>query len=124
MPPDSALSAAQLETRAFVQRLGAARSCSGALRAGSYRTLLADGEDLVFTREADGVEPVIAVYMREPHGKTLRTPLPGISKGEYVDMLSGRHASLSPELTILPSETFFTALFVPADSECARVAPP
>ncbi len=122
MPPDSALSAEQLATRAFVQRLGAARSCSGALRAGSYRTLMADGEHLVFAREADGVPPVIAVYMRQPRGKELRTPLPGISKGDYVDLVSGRHASLNPELTILPSETFFAALFVPAESDCAGAA--
>ena len=123
LPPDSALSDEQVRTRTFVQRLGAARSCSGALRAGSYRTLLADAEHLVFAREAEGVEPVVAVYMREPNGKTLRTPLPGISKGDYVDLLSGKHASLNPELTILPAETLFAALFVPADSECARAAP-
>jgi glycosidase len=124
MPPDSALSADQLQTRAFVQRLGAARACSGALRAGSYRTLLADGEHLIFAREAGGVEPVVAVYMRSPGSKKLQIPLPGVAKGDYVDMLSGKHAWLDPELTILPAETFFAALFVPADSECARVAPP
>jgi glycosidase len=124
MPSDSALSAEQVQTRAFVQRLGAARSCSGALRAGSYRTLLADDEHLIFAREADGVEPVIAVYMRNPGTKNLETPLPGIPKGEYVDLLSGQRASLNPELTILRSEPFFAALYVPVNGECARIAPP
>jgi glycosidase len=133
MPADSELNPMQLETRAFVQKLGAARKCSGALRSGSYRTLFADDEHLVFAREAPGyvgghlqtpgVEPVIAVYMRNPPTDTpFRLPLPGVAAGDYVDMLSGTHSSLRPELTILPSETFFAALYVPADGQCAAVA--
>jgi glycosidase len=121
MPADSELSELQLETRAFVQRLGAARSCLGALRAGSYRTLLADDEHLVFAREATGVESVVAVYMRNVDSKTpLSIPLPGISAGDYVDVLSGQHASLRPELTNLPVAPFFAGLYVPAGSECAK----
>jgi glycosidase len=123
LPADAELSALQIETRSFVEKLGAARKCSGALRAGSYRTLFADDEHLVFARVADGVEPVIAVYMRRPgEGQAFELPLPGIAAGDYVDMLSGRHASLRPELTNLPSETFFAALYVPADGPCADVA--
>jgi glycosidase len=121
MPGDSELSGLQLETRAFVQKLGAARSCSGALRAGSYRTLLADDEHLVFAREAQGVEPVVAVFMRNPDPtKPFTLPLPGISAGDYVDLVSGQHASLRPELTNLKAEPFFAALYVPAGSECAK----
>jgi glycosidase len=124
LPADADLSELQVQTKAFVEKLGAARACSGALRDGSYRTLLADDEHLVFAREAAGVEPVIAVYMRNVDSKTpLHLSLPGISAGEYVDLLSGRHASLRPELTILPAEPFFAALYVPAHGECARIAP-
>jgi glycosidase len=121
MPADSALSALQTETRAFVEGLGAARACAGALRAGSYRTLLADDEHLVFAREAPGVEPVVVVTMRNPDpNKPLSTPLPGISPGDYVDLLSGTHSSLRPELTNLPSAPFFAAFYVPAGSVCAK----
>jgi glycosidase len=121
MPADSDLSSLQLETRAFVQRLGAARSCSGALRAGSYRTLLADGEHLIFAREAQGVEPVVAVFMRNAEAsQPLRASLPGISPGDYVDLLSGQEASLRPELTNLKGAPFFAALYVPKGSECAK----
>jgi glycosidase len=125
MPADSELNPMQLATRAFVQRLGAARSCSGALRAGSYRTLFADDEHLIFAREAPGVEPVVAVFMRHVGGtdKVLEVPLPGISPGPYVDLIAGGQASLRPELTNLPAESFFAALYVPANGECARVAP-
>ncbi len=123
MPGDSALSSEQLQTRSFVRQLGAARACSGALRRGSYRTLLADQEHLVFAREAEGVEPVIAVLMRSPGAAPLKTPLPSVKAGDYVDLLTGRHQYLSPELTIFKSETFSAALYVPATGTCASVAP-
>jgi hypothetical protein len=122
MPSDAELSGDQLATRAFVQRVGAARACAGALRAGGYRTLLADAEHLVFAREANGVEPVIVVTMRKPNSDGFTTALPGVIAGEYVDIVSGTHASLDPASTKLPSVPYSTAFFVPAGSTCSALA--
>jgi glycosidase len=122
-PSDSELSPLQLATREVVRRLGAARSCSGALREGTYRTLHAGPEDLVFAREAPGVETVVVVATRAP-GAPLQVPLPGISPGDYVDLVTGEHASLSPGLTNLETAAFSVALFVQAASPCAKLVTP
>jgi glycosidase len=122
-PPDAALNPMQVTTRETLRRLGAARACSGALRRGTYRTLDAGAEDLVFAREAPGVETVVAVAMRAPSAP-LSVPLPGIAAGDYVDLVSGNHASLSPGLTTLPPAPFSVALYVPAGSPCASLVTP
>ncbi len=123
LPADGDLNALQLATRDAVRRLGAARACSGALRRGTYRTLDASVEDLVFAREAPGVEPVVVVAMRAP-GSAVDVALPGVTGGDYVDLLSGNHASLSPGLTSFPPAPFSLALYVPAGSPCVVVAHP
>jgi glycosidase len=123
MPSDAELSPLQLVTRGVVQRLGAARSCSGALREGTYRTLHAGTEDLVFAREAPGVETVVAVALRDPTA-ALSVPLPGITGGDYVDLVTGRHAPLDPGLTKLTAAPFSVALFVPSGSPCAKLVTP
>ncbi len=122
MPSPAELSPLQVATRQAVQQLGAARSCSGALRRGTYRTLHAGTDDLVFAREAEGVETVVAVATRAVDAP-LSVPLPGIASGDYVDLLSGNHASLRPGLTMLSAESFSLALYVPAGSPCATLAP-
>jgi len=123
MPSDAELSSLQLATREIVRRLGAARSCSGALRQGTYRTLDADVEDLVFAREAPGVETVVVVASRSPTGP-LELSLPGISPGDYVDLMTGNHASLSAGLTKLTVAPFSVALLVPSGSACAKLVSP
>ncbi len=119
-PSDGELLPMQLATREVVRRLGAARSCAGALREGSYRTLHAGAEDLIFAREAPGVETVVVVATRNPSGP-LMVPLDGITPGNYVDLVSGQTASLSPGLTNLQTAPFSVALFVQATSPCAEL---
>jgi glycosidase len=123
MPADAALSSLQVATREVVRRLGAARSCSGALRRGTYRTLHAGTESLVYAREAEGVETVVVVANRGAVG-TLEVTLPGIAPGEYVDLMTGNHASLSSGLTSLAVAPFSVSLFVPSGSPCATLVTP
>jgi glycosidase len=123
MPSDAELSPLQLATRAVVQRLGMVRSCSGALRQGTYRTLHAGDEDLVFAREAPGVETVVVVATRNP-ASDVAVSLPGIADGDYVDLMSGRHASLRAGLTNLGLAPFSVALYVPSGSVCANLVSP
>ena len=120
MPADSALTANQTATRDYVSKLARARACSEALRRGSYRTLYADTENLVYARAADGGDTVIVSISRAPLHATLGIPLPGISAGSYVDMLDGSTASLTPELTNLATAPFSAHLYVPAASACAK----
>lgn len=118
LPGDADLTAAQRATRDFVTKLGRARACSAALRRGTYRTLAVDAEHLVFARESDG-ETVIVVVQRASVA-AFATPLPGISPGDYVDVLSAGVASLRPELTNLPPAPFSLQLFLAAGSPCAK----
>jgi glycosidase len=123
MPSEGDLGALQKQTRAYARALGAARACSLALRRGSYRTLYADAETLAFAREADGGDVAVVIAARQPNG-ALAAPLPGIAAGSYVDVLSGRVASLDPALTNLSLTPFSVALLVPTGSSCAGLAPP
>lgn len=124
MPDDSELTANQIATRSYTQKLARARSCSEALRRGTYRTLYADTENLVFARTVsdpggDG-DTAIVSFSRAPLHTTLSIPLPGISAGSYVDMIDGSTASLTPELTNLATAPFSAHLYVPATSACAK----
>lgn len=120
MPDDSVLTANQKATRDFVSKLARARSCSEALRRGTYRTIYADTENLVFQRTAESGDTAIVSFSRAPLHATLGVPLPGISAGSYVDMLDGSTASLTPELTNLATAPFSAHLYVPAASACAK----
>jgi glycosidase len=117
MPADAALSPLQTQTRAFVQTLGKARTCSEALRRGTYRTLHVDPERLVYARETPDGQAAIVDLQRNV-AAPFSGALPGISAGMWVDALSGSVKSLSPELTTLPAAPFSVALYVPASSPC------
>ncbi len=123
MPSDAELSSLQIATRSVVERLGAARSCSGALRRGTYRTLHAGVEDLVFAREAPGVETVVVVAERNP-ARALDIPLENIPPGDYVDLVGGGHVTVGTASTKLPLAAYSVALFVPAASTCAKLVTP
>jgi glycosidase len=118
MPAESDLGALQTQTRDVVQALGRARACEPALRRGTYRTLYVDAERLVYAREVAGAETVIVALQRSPAGD-LSAPMPGVSAGTWVDVLSGRVQSLRPELTTLAAAPLSMALYVPASSPCA-----
>jgi glycosidase len=123
MPSDANLAPLQLATREVVRRLGAARTCSGALRRGTYRTLHAGHEALAFAREAPGVETVVVVAARNVT-PSFSLPVPGIADGDYVDLMTGQHASLRAGLTNLSVAPFSVALFVPSGSVCAKLVTP
>ena len=119
MPAEADLSALQKQTRTKMAALGRARACSEALRRGTYRTLYADAEHLIYARESASGGRAIVVVTRNPVAP-LSVPLPGIEGGDYQDLLEGSHASLSPELTNLEPAPFSVQVYVPAASTCAR----
>jgi glycosidase len=123
MPPEAALSSLQTQTRTTARALGAVHTCAAALRRGTYRSLYSDAETWAFVRELVGADPVVVVATRNHSGSTAMS-FPGIPSGSYVDLLSGRKASLQPELTILGAAPFSVALYVPTGSACASLAPP
>ncbi len=120
MPGDSALNAAQLATRTSVTALSKARACSASLRRGTYRLLFADTEHLAFARELDGADTAVVLLFR--HATTLSASFPGIAAGAWVDALSGRAASLSPELTNAVGAPLSLQLLFPEGSACATSA--
>ncbi len=125
MPDESSLGALQTATRVLVRTLGKARACSDALRRGTYRTLHVDAEHLVYARETvpglagQASGDVAVIDVQRATSAPLSAALPGIPAGSWVDVLSGRTLSLSPELTMLPSDPFSVSLYVPAHSPCA-----
>ncbi len=123
MPADADLGVLQTQTRARVEQLGKARACSEALRRGTYRRLYVDAERLVFAREAAGGQTAVVDVQRATRAP-LAAPLPRISAGSWVDLLSGRLQSLSPALTNLPAAPFSVSFYVPASSPCAPGAHP
>jgi hypothetical protein len=123
MPSDADLSSLQLATRARVAQYGVARGCSGALRRGGYRTLHTADEDIVFAREASGVEPVVVVAQRQTTS-SIDILTSGLPDGDWVDVLSGRHVTIeSSAKTSFPSSQLSVAYYVPAGSACASLAP-
>lgn len=118
LPAETALTEAQRTLRDSVRRMARLRACSEPLRRGTYRTLLAADEALVFAREVPGANGVIVTLMRTPSAE-ISAPLPGISAGDYIDVLTGEKASLRPELTNLGRAPFSVRILVPAGSACA-----
>jgi glycosidase len=119
LPGEADLSPLQKRTRDAVKALGSARACSSALRRGAYRTLAVDAEHLVFAREGDAGDVAIVSLQRDVHA-AFSVSLPGIAAGDWVDVLTGRTASLRPELTILDAQPFSLQLFFPKGSPCVH----
>jgi glycosidase len=118
MPADADLLSFQTQTRAFVASLAKLRTCSEALRRGTYRTLHVDPERLLFARETPDGPTAIVDLQRSPTAP-FTGALPGISAGSWKETLSGHVQSLSPELTTLPAEPFSVSVYLPATSPCA-----
>ena len=121
MPAEASLTPAQKATRDAIAAVGRARACSPALRRGTYRTLLADAEHLVFARELPGADPAVVVLTRNDPDP-LGVALPGVPAGDYVDTIRGGVASLRPELTNLPAAPMSLKLLLPKGSACANRA--
>jgi glycosidase len=118
MPAEESLTELERGVREVVRKAATTRACSPALRRGGYRVLVAQPERLVFARDLAGDDPAVVVVSRQPP-EPFAGPIPGIPAGAFVDALSGREASLSPELTNLDRAPFSVQLFLPATSPCA-----
>jgi len=121
MPAEEALSPEQIAVRSLVFDLGRARACVGALRRGSYRLLYGDDERLVFARESAGDRAVVVLSRQS--SAPLAVAVPAFPAGDYVDVLSGAKASLSPALTNFTVAPFSVQIFVPSGSPCALRGP-
>jgi glycosidase len=117
MPAESALLPEQKATRDFVAKLGAARKCAVALRRGTYRPLVVEGETLAFARE-DGAHVAVVVTSRSD--LPMEMPLVGIAKGTWVDLLTGDAVQVDPAMTRFPSAAYRTWILVPKGDECAQ----
>jgi glycosidase len=94
MPSDDTLAPAQKALRDRVRAMGKARACLPALRRGTYRTLAADAEHLVFARELEGESTVLVVLTRK--AVNLDATLAGIPVGEWTDAISGESQAIAP----------------------------
>ncbi len=123
MPADAAnLIADQISTRAAVEAPRAsARACSAALRRGSYRLLFGDAEHLAFARELPGADTAVVLLLPRREQRS-SAPLPQIAAGTWIDALTGRPQSLSPELTNAAGAPLSLQLLFPEGSACATAA--
>lgn len=119
MPRQEELSAAQKTLRDRVRAMGKARGCLPALRRGTYRSLASDAERVVFAREQPGADPVIVVATRSATAR-LEAPLPGVSAGTWVDVLSGAERSFDPGRSAFEEPSGSVRWYVPRGSACAR----
>jgi glycosidase len=120
MPAESDLTSSMRSTRDAVRLLGKARACSDALRRGTYRMLYADAEHLAFARELPGgTSADTAVVLLFRRSDSLSASLPGITDGEWVDVLTGRVTSLASELTNAAGAPLSLQLLFPKGSPCA-----
>ncbi len=117
MPAESALIDAQRATRDLTGKIGRARACSRALRRGDLKTLVADKERFVFTREIDD-ELAIVSLARRPTGP-IEVPLPAKAAASLVDVATGQKVDAASTLP-LDAEPFSVHVYLPADSACAR----
>lgn len=117
MPREDALTAAQRETRAFVESAGRLRRCSAALRRGAYRALSVGPEHLVFARELAGEAPVVVVIARAP-SLAVSAALPGIPAGPYVDAFGGGKVTLSGDALKLEARPFSVQALLPEGHRC------
>lgn len=108
LPADSALTADMLGVRDFVTRIAKLRDCSGALRRGAYKTLVANDETLAFSRDLEGAASAIVVVTRSP-----AMPLSGIVPAGWTGILTGRTGTES--MGALDVE-----IFQPVSSPCTR----
>ncbi len=111
MPGEASILPAQRDLRALVRSFGKARACLASLRRGTYRTLAADAERLVFARELPGETEVIVAAARDPSSPLASVELPA---GDWVDALGGAAGPIGAE----PPRS--VRYYVPAGSPCAR----
>ncbi len=117
MPSEGELKPPQRDLRSLVRSLGKARGCLGALRRGTLRTLAVDAERLVLAREGGKGDPVIVVATRSSSAR-LEAPLPGVAKGEWIDVLSGAARTFDPTRSAFEEPSNTIRWYVPRGSAC------
>lgn len=120
MPAEEQLFEAQVETRDVTRRIGQARACSRALRRGALRTLVADRERLVFSRELDGDVAIVALARRPT--RPVDVPLPADVPAALVDVVTGARLDVSSRTLRLEADAFGVHVYVAAKSACAPSA--
>lgn len=119
MPAESQLTPLMQSTRDFVRKMASIRACSAALRRGAYRTLVSEGEELAFAREADDGSRAIVIAFR--NGATgLDAPLPGVTAGGYVDALTGEAIAVDPSRTVVSPAPWSMRVLLPAGDACLK----
>jgi len=117
MPDDSVLTQDQLATRAFVTTLGKVRTCSDALRRGTYRALVTDDEALAYTREDPAQNDSAIVVVARNVSEPVTLPMQGMTRGAWIDALgSGLQFDASSPTFVMQPHT--AAIFVPQSSAC------
>lgn len=117
MPAEESLLEAQVATRDLARKVGRARSCSRALRRGELRTLLADAERFVFSREIDG-DTAIVTLVRRPTG-TIEIPLPSGAPAALVDVVTGTRIDTTSRMLTVDADPLSVHVYVDADGGCA-----
>jgi glycosidase len=119
LPPERAWTADMRGVRDFVTRLGKVRACSGALRRGTYRPLVATAETLAFAREASDVQPAVVIVTRSTGA--VDVPLAGLPEGGWVDALgSGARVGAGAGSARLELGARSILVLVPEGSACAK----
>ncbi len=119
MPADASLSADQVATRTFVEKLGHLRSCSPQLRRGTRTTLLATAERYVFARTAEGFPPAIVELARSPKSAD-PIVVTGALAAKYVDALTGAQLDASSGTLTLPPTVRAARVLLPVGDACLR----
>ena len=120
MPPESALIASQIETRAVVRKVGRARSCSEALRRGALRTIAAEAERFVFARELpNDVHGAVIVALGRRPALDAEVKLPAGAASALVDVVTGKRFDTAGGVLTIPSDAFGVHVFVAADGPCS-----
>ena len=119
LPAESAWTQDMRSVRDAVTRLGKVRACSGALRRGTYRPLVASAELLAFAREAGDAQPAVVIVTRS--AGNVDVPLAGLPEGAWVDALgSGARVDAGAGAARFDLGAHAVLVLVPEGSACAK----
>jgi glycosidase len=117
MPSLDGLSPEQQATRSLVERLGALRACSTALRRGARVPVWDDAETLAFVRDAGDGAPALALFSRAQGPAMVTVPGGVVPPGDYVDAVTGAPVTLGGAATV-PLDPLSFKILVSSSSPC------
>jgi glycosidase len=119
LPAESAWTDDMRSVRALVTKVGKVRACSGALRRGTNRPLVANAELLAFARESPDAAPAVVVVTRS--AGNVDVPLAGLPQGAWVDALgSGARVEAGAGAVRMALGAHTVLVLVPDGSTCAK----